>query len=146
MVGAGCSNRGETDVDPSNHVPDDWHDEPQRGLADPLSLTVEVDANVTRECSTAAESIVHEVLQSQLTSPDNVHSGGGKTDDGVAAVFVYRRLSINREGAVVSSPVITFQSIREAVPESVQVTTTTGSSDHTCHLPVYVADSMEQAD
>lgn len=146
MVGAGCSNRGETDVDPSNHVPDDWHDEPQRGLADPINRTVEVDVNVKRECSSAAETIVHDVLQTQLNAPDNVHSGGGETDDGVAAVFVYRRLSINREGAVISSPEITFQSIREAVPESVQVTTTTGSSEHTCQLPVYVVDSMEQAD
>lgn len=146
MVGAGCSNRGETDVDPSNHVPDDWHDEPQRGLADPINRTVEVDANVKRECSSTAEIIVHDEIQTQLNAPENVQSIDGETDDGVPAIFVYRLLTINRKGEVMLSPEITFQSIREAVPESVYVTTTTGNSEHSCQFPVYVVDSIVQAD
>jgi hypothetical protein len=146
VFSGGCSSRGDPDVDPADHVPDGWHDEPKRGLADPIDRTVEVDANVKRECDSTAVTTIDEEIRTRLDAPDNVHSGGGETEDGTSAVFVYRRLSINRDGAVISSPEITFESIRVATPKSVEITATTGDSFHSCRLPVYVVDSMVQAD
>ena len=146
VVGAGCSSSGESDVDPAEHVPDDWHDEPERGLADPLTMDAgKLSQHPQNDCPYLAAEFGGEVLEDRLDDPENV-SGGGccQTIDGHDRVTVWERLvMLSRDGDVISSPNVEFQTVREAAPRRIQAPE---ESDHDCQIPVYVVDIMVQAD
>ena len=77
VVGAGCSTSGEADVDPADHVPDDWHDEPERGLADPLTMSAsKLSQHPKSDCPYLAAEIGAKALENRLDDPENVYGGG----------------------------------------------------------------------
>lgn len=144
MAGAGCSGRSQTYVDPADHV-DDWHDEPKRGLADPHTMhSVDLSQHPPGECHIIAREIVDYVIKARLDRPENV-SGGccGEIDGHDRAASVHRYLRVDRGGEVVSTPDIGFQTVREAIPRTVNAP---DESDRDCHHPVYVVDSVSQTE
>jgi len=146
MVGAGCSNNGESDVDPSEHVPDGWHAEPERGLADPLTMSAsKLSQHPQNKCPYLAAETGGKALKDRLDNPENVSGGGCCQEvDGYDRVTVWQRfVLLGRDGDVISSPNIEFQTLREAAPRTIQAP---DDSDHDCELPVYVQDAMSQAD
>lgn len=145
VVGAGCSSRGESDVNPADHVPDDWHKEPERGLADPLTMDAStLSQRPKNDCPYLAAETGAEVLEDRLDHPDNVYGGGCcLTVDGQDRVTVWERhVMLSRDGTVTSSPNIEFQTVREAAPRTIQAP---DESHHDCQIPVYVQDVMTQA-
>lgn len=154
---AGCSNLealepGEQTPDPEEHVPDEWHDEPRPGLADPIERSREFDGDEgvlgpKAECPYAAARTVHDVIDDRLGDPQNVAGGVccRETDAG-ESVVVERMIHVGRSGTVVSSPSIEFRTVREATPRHVDMTVSLGSVEHSCRVPVYVRDVMVQAD
>lgn len=146
VVGAGCLSSGESDVDPAEHVPDDWHDEPERGLADPLTMDAsKLSQHPQNKCPILAAETGAKVLKDRLDNPENVSSGGCCQEvDGHDHVTVWQRyVTLGRDGNVISSPNIEFQTLREAAPRTIQAP---DASDHDCQIPVYVQDSMSQVD
>ena len=146
VVGAGCSSSDEPDVDPSEHVPDDWHDEPERGLADPLTMDAsKLSQHPKNDCPYLAAETGTKALKDRLDNPENVYGGGCcQTVDGHDRVTVWERhVILSRDGNVISSPTIDFQTVREAAPRTIQAPE---ESDHDCQIPVYVVDVMSQAD
>lgn len=154
---AGCSNlealeRDGSMPDPEEHVPDGWHDGPRRGLADPVERSREFDGDEgvlgpKNECPFAAARTVHDVIDDRLDDPQNVYGGGccRETDAG-ESVVVERVIHVGRSGTVVSSPSIEFRTVREATPRHVDMTVSLGDVEHSCRVPVYVADVMSRAD
>ena len=146
VVGAGCSSSDESDVDPADHVSDDWHDEPERGLADPLTMSANtLSQQPQNECPYLAAEIGAEVLKERLDDPKNVYGGGCCQEvAGHDRVTIWERhVRLGRDGNVISSPTIEFQTVREAAPRTIQAP---DESDHDCQIPVYVVDVMSQAD
>jgi hypothetical protein len=142
LVGAGCLSRGESDVDPAEHVPDDWHEDPKRGLADPLTMSAsKLSEHPQNDCKYLAAETGAEVLEDRLDNPENVYGGGCcRAVDGHDQVIVWERhVTVNRDGNVISSPNIEFQTVREAAPRTIQAPE---ESDHDCQIPVYVKDVM----
>lgn len=147
VAGAGCSTRSdESDVDPADHVPDDWHDDPERGLADPFTMSASKLAEQPQnKCPYLAAETGAELLEDRLDNPESV-SGGGccQSVDGHDRVTIWeRQVLLSREGNVISSPSIEFQTLREAAPRTIQAPE---GSDHDCQIPVYVMDVMPQLD
>lgn len=146
MGGAGCSNRGGTDVDPADHVPDDWHDEPERGLAEPFTMNAStLSQQPQNECPYLAAETGAELLTDRLDDPKNVFGGGCCQEvAGHDRVTIWERhVRLSRDGNVISSPTIEFQTVLEAAPRTIQAP---DESDHDCQTPVYVVDVMSQAD
>lgn len=146
VAGAGCSSSGEPDVDPADHVPDDWHAEPERGLADPLTMDAsKLAEHPPNKCPYLATETGAKVLKDRLDNPENVSGGGCCQEvDGHDRVTVWqRRVTLGRDGTVISSPNIEFQKVREAAPRTIKAPE---ESDHDCQIPVYVVDVMVQAD
>lgn len=144
--------REPEEPDPTEHVPDEWHDEPRRGLADPLersrALTAEeVSLGPKGDCPYAAARTVHDVIDDRLGDPENVAGGGccRETDAG-ESVVVERMIHVGRHGTVVSSPTVEFHGLREATPRYVDMTVSFGDVEHACRVPAYVRDVMVQAD
>ena len=145
VVGAGCATSGEADVDPAEHVPDDWHDEPERGLADPLTMSAsELSQQPQSDCPYLAAEFGAEVLEDRLDDPENVFGGGCCREvDGHDRVTIWERhVMLSRDGEVISSPSIEFQTVREAAPRTLKAPE---ESDHDCQIPVYVLGVMSQA-
>lgn len=146
MVGAGCSTSGDSDVDPAEHVPDDWHEDPARGLADPITMDAsELSQHPKNDCPHLAAETGAKVLEDRLGDPENVYGGGccREVDGHNRATVWERHVTLGRDGEVISSPTIEFQTVREAAPRTIKPP---GDSDHDCELPVYVVDVMLQAD
>lgn len=143
VFGAGCSTSGESAVIPADHVPDDWHGEPERGLADPLTMDAnQLDQRPRSDCPYLAADIAIETVEERLDNPAAITSTGCCAEvDGRDVAVVSRQLLLNREGEVTSSPDIDFQTVREATPRVVKASE---ESDHSCQVPVYVADRMGQ--
>lgn len=144
VVGAGCSRSGESDVDPADHVPDDWHDEPERGLADPLTLDAgELSQHPQSDCPSLAANTAAEVLEDRLGDPDNVSGGelSSVVDGHDSAIVWSRTVTLSRDGEVVTAPTIEFQTLREAAPRTIRAP---DGSDHDCAIPVYVVDRLIQ--
>jgi hypothetical protein len=139
---AGCLSPEPDDPNPENHVPDKWHDEPKQALADPIVRTAQRDSNLEDECPYAVADVISELLRTRLEDPKNTHVSGGAVESGLEepGIVVYRRLSISRDGNVVSSPNISFQAIREALPEYVLMTVASDYAEHTCRYAVFVRD------
>lgn len=144
MAGSGCSGRSQTSVDPADHV-DDWHDEPKRGLADPYTMhSVDLSQHPPGDCHVIARETINYVINARLDRPENVSGGCCREIDGHdRAATVHRYLSVARDGEVVSTPKIEFQTVREAIPRTVKAP---DESDHECHHPVYVVDSVSQTE
>ena len=152
---AGCSKLGALEADepnPEEHVPDEWHDEPKRGLADPLERSRELDGETDTlgpegECPFAAARAVDDVIRDRLCDLQNVAAGGccRETDAG-EQIVVERRIHVGRSGTVISSPSVELRTVREATPRYVEMTVGLGDVEHACRLPVYVADVMVHAD
>ncbi len=146
VVGAGCSSSGESDVDPADHVPDDWHDEPERGLADPLTMDAsKLSQHPQNKCPYLAAETGGKALEDRLDNPENVSGGGCCPEvDGHDRVTIWERyVMVGRDDEVISSPNIEFQTLREAAPRTIQAPE---ESDHDCQIPVYVQDVMSQVD
>lgn len=155
---AGCSDLealepGEQTPNPADHVPDEWHDEPRPGLADPIERSREFDGDEDvlgpkAGCPYAAARTVHDVIDDRLGDPQNVAGGGccRETDDGERTVIVERLIHVGRSGTVVSSPSVEFRTVREATPRYVDMTVSLGDVEHACRVPVYVRDVMMQMD
>lgn len=146
VVGAGCSLSGETDVDPAGHVPDDWHGEPERGVADPLTMDAStLSEHPQSDCPSLAANTAAKVLEDRVGDPENVTGGelSSVIDGHDRAVVWVRNVRRGRDGGVVSSPTIEFQTLREAAPQTIQ---TPDGSDHDCRIPVFVMDRMTQMD
>lgn len=144
VVGAGCSSSGESDVDPADHVPDDWHDEPERGLADPLTMSAStLSEHPQSDCPYLAAETAAKVLEDRLDNPDNVSGGelSSEVDGHDQAIVWARNVTLSRDGEDVSSPTIEFQTLRESAPQTIQAPE---ESDHDCQIPVYVVDRMSQ--
>jgi hypothetical protein len=144
VVGAGCLSRGESDIDPAEYVPDDWHEIPKRGLADPLTMSASKLSDYPQnECPYLAAETGAEALEDRLDDPENVYGGGCCQEiDGHDQVTVWeRQVTVGQNGNVVSSPNIEFQTVREAAPRTIQAPE---ESDHDCQIPVYVQDVMSQ--
>ena len=146
VVGAGCSSSGESDVDPADHVLNDWHDEPERGLADTVTIpSNEIEQQRPPRCQDLAPSTVHEVIDERLDDQSYIVVSGccRQVDGHEQPTVVERILTLNRDGEVVSSPKIEFQTVREATPRTVRAPE---ESDFDCEKAVFVVDSMEQLD
>lgn len=155
---AGCSDlealeRDESMPDPEEHVPDEWHDEPEPGLADPIERSREFDGDEgvlgpKAECPYAAARTVHDVIDDRLGDPQNVAGGGccRETDDAERTVIVERLIHVGRSGTVVSSPSVEFRTVREATPRHVDMTVSLGDVEHACRVPVYIRDVMVHVD
>jgi hypothetical protein len=144
---AGCSSLVSTDPDPENHVPDEWHDEPKRGLADPRDVTEDVDPDeiydLDIECPYVAGRAALEPVHAQLDDLENVGGAGCCIEiDGVEAVVIERVIFAHRDGSVGSSPSFTFRKLRKATPRTVTATVSDGSNEHTCEVPVFNEDVM----
>lgn len=145
VVGAGCFSRGESDIDPSEHVPDDWHENPERGLADPITMKASKLSQYPKsDCPSLAANTAVEVLRDRLEEPENISGGElSKEVDGHDRAIVWvRNVRLSRDGDVVSSPSIQFQTLREAAPRRIQAPE---GSDHECQIPVFVMDRVSQA-
>ena len=142
MVGAGCITTDEPEINPDEHVPDEWHDEPQRGLSDPITMIEsELSQHPHDDCPYLAAETVSEAIDERLDDPEHV-SGGGCCEEingHERAIVAERLLTVDRDGEVVSSPNVTFQAMREVIPRTVKASE---ASDHTCRVPVYVEDTM----
>lgn len=139
-VGAGCSTGSESDVDPADHVPDNWHEDPKRGLADPLTMsTSRLSQRPQSDCPHLAAETAAEVLEDRLGEPENVHGGelSREVDGHDRAIVWVRNVTLSRDGEVVSSPTIEFRTVREAAPRTIAAPE---ESDHDCQVPVYVVD------
>lgn len=146
VVGAGCSSSGESDVDPAEHVPDEWHDEPERGLADPLTMDArKLSQHPQNKCPYLAAEAGGRALENRLDDPENVSGGGCCQEvDGHDRVTVWQRhVFVGRDSSVISSPTIEFQTVLEAAPRTIQAP---ADSDHDCQIPVYVQDAMSHVD
>lgn len=146
VTGAGCSISGESEIDPADHVPDDWHEEPERALGEPVTMDVrKVSEHPQNKCPYLAAETVPEVLEQRLEDPENVVGGGccRGVNGYDRATFVERHVRLSRDGDVISSPNIEFRAVREAAPRTVKAPE---NSDHTCRLPVYFVDILLQAD
>lgn len=76
VVGAGCSTSSESDVDPAEHVPDDWHAEPERGLADPFTMSAsKLSQYPQSDCPSLAAESAAKLLEDRLGNPDNLSGG-----------------------------------------------------------------------
>lgn len=155
----GCSNlealeRDESMPDPEEHVPDGWHDEPRRGLADPLersrALTAEeVSLGPKGDCPSAAAGAVRDAIRDRLGDLENVAGAVWRreTDAGERMVVVVQRMiHVGRSGTVVSSPSVEFRTLREATPRYVDMTVSFGDVEHACRVPAYVEDTMIHID
>lgn len=154
---AGCSNLGALEPDepnPDEHVPDEWHDEPGQGLADPLERSRELTAEEVSlgpkgDCPDAAARAVDDAIRDRLGDLENVTGGVWRreTDDGERMVVVVQRMiHVGRSGTVVSSPSVEFRTLREATPRYVAMTVSFGDVEHACRVPAYVEDVMIRAD
>lgn len=144
VVGAGCATSGESEVDPADHVPDDWHEEPERGLADPLTMDAStLSEHPQSDCPSLAANTAAKALEDQFGDPENVSGGelSSEVDGHDRAVVWVRNVRRGRDGEVVSSPTIEFQTLREAAPRTIQAP---DESDHDCQIPVFVMDRMTQ--
>lgn len=104
--------------------------------------SVDLSQHPPGDCHIIARENVDYVIKVRLDSPENV-SGDccWEVDGNDQAASLHRYLRVDREGEVVSSPDIEFQTVREATARTVKAP---DKSDYDCHHPVYVADSMSQ--
>lgn len=143
---AGCSLSGTDDVAPGEHVPDEWHDEPTVGNAERIQRSESADSNYKWACEETAGSAVEEYVHDRLEDDTNINPITCCEEiDGNASVVINRRIEVGSDNNVVSAPDATFEEVRQASPESVEVTIESGGREaHVCEYPVYVRDSMEQ--
>jgi hypothetical protein len=151
----GCSNLEayvpeESTPDPDEYVPDECHDEPKRGLADPLERSQVLDGREgtlgpKNECPYAAARAVDDAIGVRLDDLENVTSGLWRRETDVGErVVVERMLHVGRSGTAVSSPSVAFRTLREATPRGHD-----GQFrrvEHACRVPAYVQDMMRQVD
>lgn len=169
---SGCTDSQLPDIsstpDPNEHVPDEWHETPARGLAGSVEAKIDIEGEVDyypdREavrissdeyrpageylrgrCPSIARRPVKELLQQRLDNPENVV--GPRlfgADDEEPELRVLRKIVIDRDGNVISSPNIKFDTVRKATPENSIPTVILGEFEHTCRVPVFVEDWIEQ--
>lgn len=144
VVGAGCSSSGESDIDPADHVPDSWHEEPERGLAAPLTMNArDLSQHPQSDCPSLAAKSAAKALEDRLGNPENVSGGelSQVVDSHDSAILWVRTVRVSQNGEVISSPNVEFQTLREAAPQTVKAP---DDSDHDCQIPVFVMDRMSQ--
>ena len=147
---AGCFSSDSSDFDPDSHVPDKWHDEPKRGVAESLERSVEMDpadlsGTLEDECDEAAGRNVSDVVRDRLDDPDNLVVFCCSDVEGhEKSVIVNRRMSVSRGGNLLSAPDFTFEALRDATPESATITASMYDDEHTCSAPVFVEDVLER--
>lgn len=92
-----------------------------------------------------ASSIIHEVLEERLNDQSNITVSGCCREVGGhdGPTVVERILTLNRDGEVVASPKIAFQTVREVTPQTVSAPK---ESDFNCEKAVFVIDSMQRLD
>ena len=150
-------------IDPEDHVPDGWHDEPVRGRAEPVETKAAIDDEVTYhpereeveisegefrsvehwlevECPHVAGRYLADLLNERLD--DSTSVGAGIVSSG--KLFVRRYVEANRDGDIISSPTVEFKAILDATPKYVDATVTLDDFEHTCRPPVYVEDTFQQ--
>lgn len=170
-LGAGPGSESNSELDPDAHVPDEWHDEPARGTAEPVEMStsirdevtyhpdremVEIDGGELRpvdewlriECPYVAGRHVGDLLNERLADRRNIEGRDLNRTlfEDEAVLEVKRTIELDRDGTVVSSPGVAFETVREAVPRYVVATATLDEFEHTCRLPVYVRDVLSQLD
>lgn len=145
---AGCSRSTTDDFTPADHVPDGWHETPGEGTAAQVDGSAVAERNYDRGCQEAAIETVTEHVYDRLDDGTNIAPiTCCREIDGEASIVVYRRIVRDRDGNVVSAPNVTFEAVRAATPEAVTITVETdGREKSVCSYPVYVRDSVEQAD
>lgn len=145
---AGCTSSEANDFTPDNHVPDDWHDSPEKGNAEQVERSVNADGNYKRTCEETAVETVTEYVYDYLDDNTNIAPITCCQEiEGEASLIVYRRIDLDRDRNVVSSPNAEFDEVREATPAAVTINLlSNGSEEFVCSYPVYVKDSVEQMD
>lgn len=169
---SGCltSSRSSSTPNPDEYVPDEWHDEPAQGVADPIETTADIEREVTYlpeeeavqigdehrpaddwlavECPHVAARAVGGLLEDRFGDLDNVVGSAVSSaiEDDQRVVRVKRIIHLTRGGGVISAPDVEFQTLREATPQYVTATVTLDHFEHTCRVPAYVDDVLVQMD
>lgn len=145
---AGCSLSTTGEFSPGDHLPDEWHDTPERGSAEQVERAASAERNHDRACERTAIETVRGLVHDRLDDTTNVDPVTCCQEiDGEASLVVHRRIDRDRDGNVVSSPNVTFEEVRAATPESVTITVESDSQEaFVCSYPVYVHDTVVDID
>lgn len=153
---AGCLDWGPIDLrarrfDPADHV-DDWHDEPVRGLAAPVESTRRVEpsaSSLVSQCGWEAARAVGAVVRNRVGQSPTLRIN--RTMSSALPyvgwfVHVSRKLYIDNTGEVYRAPEVPFGPLLEVSPRTVDMTVRTEEWMHSCRFPVFLFDSVIQAD
>lgn len=142
---AGCLSSGTDGFDPEDHVPDEWHENPKRGLAEPIEKTKSFNSGSHETtCEDEAIRIISEFVHSRVDDSTNINPVSCCEEiNEEESIIVYRRIEVSRDGDVVSSPNIGFKEVREATPARIKLTLESDTGEQTCIFPVYVKDTVE---
>lgn len=145
---AGCSWSHQDDFTPDDHVPDEWHETPERGNAAQITHSTSAISNYKRACNDTAVRTVSDHVEVRLDDDTNIAPVVCCEEiDGEASLIVYRRIDRDRDGDVVANPIATFENVRDATPKSVTGTIESdGQEKYVCSYPVYVSDTIEDID
>jgi hypothetical protein len=141
---AGCFSSGTDEFDPGSHVPDKWHEIPKIGLSEPIEQTTSTKSvNNERNCEDVAIQIVTEHVHSSIEDTTNINPVSCCIEiDGKQSIVVNRRIEVDRDGNMVSSPNIEFKEVRHATPERIRLVLESETGEQTCRFPVFVKDTV----
>jgi len=155
--------------EPEELVPDEWHEEPKQGAADPIETKADIEDDVeylpekeavridggdvvpvdqwlTVECRYVALDVVADIIRGQFGNPDGIAgpfvSSSLKEDDVV--IRIDRRILLSSEGGVRTTPDIEFEEIRSVMPRYVDAEVVLDDFSHVCRIPVYIMDAKIQ--
>jgi len=136
---SGCpGGRSSDGIDPEAHVTD-WHETPDRGLADPI--TVEGNGTAELPCLDPAWNALESRITTRVDNLTGVsHGSSGGHDQIEEDHLTVTRTIYASEGEVESKPVVSFARLREVTPRTIRVEIQTEGTDRRCEWPVYLYD------
>lgn len=162
---SGCLSGSGSESSPEESLPDDWHDEPVQASGDPLSTEEQIGEDVdydsqkdevqidgvgslpveqwlTKECPQTAAKTVGQMIDEKLDDPSNVSAAVAMPNDPDEKILeAQREVYFDGEGNIISESNVDFSTLRNTVPQEIDLTVRFRDHQHTCKSPVYIKDT-----